>query len=99
MKPALALLARCKGLRGTALDPFGRTEERRQERALIQRYRQTIEDLLPRLASCDMEHVLALARLPEAIRGFGPVKAQSMAEAETRWQHLVARLGVVSLPG
>jgi indolepyruvate ferredoxin oxidoreductase len=94
MKPALALLARCKGLRGTALDPFGRTEERRQERALIQRYRQTIESLLPRLDSCDMEHVLALARLPEAIRGFGPVKAQSMAEAETRWQHMVARLGV-----
>jgi indolepyruvate ferredoxin oxidoreductase len=51
MHKAMEVLAKMKGLRGTALDPFGRTEERRTERALIQEYRQCIEGH-PRLRPC-----------------------------------------------
>ena len=47
MRSAFGVLARLKGLRGSALDLFGRTEERRTERALIGEYRKTIEELLP----------------------------------------------------
>ena len=50
MRSAFGVLARLKGLRGTALDPFGRSEERRTERALIDEYKASIDELLPRLA-------------------------------------------------
>jgi indolepyruvate ferredoxin oxidoreductase len=83
------LLARLKGLRGTAFDVFGRTEERRTERALIAEYRACIEQLLAGLS--DGKHALALeiARIPEQIKGFGHVKERNLAAARERWQTLM----------
>jgi indolepyruvate ferredoxin oxidoreductase len=78
------LLARARRLRGTAFDPFGRTAERRAERALIVDYEATIERLLPRLTPANGEAALALASLADEIRGFGPVKAAAIAETEAR---------------
>ena len=72
----MRLLARLKGLRGTALDPFGRTEERRTERRLVDEYEQTIHGLLGRLDIGNLAVAVQLARLPEKIRGFGHVKAK-----------------------
>ncbi|MBA2672406.1 indolepyruvate ferredoxin oxidoreductase family protein [Ramlibacter sp.] len=88
---AFRLLAKLKGLRGTALDVFGRTEERRTERALIREYRDCIAGLLPRLDAGNHALAVEIARLPEQIRGYGHVKERNLAAARTRWQELLAQ--------
>ena len=88
MLTAFRLLAKLKGLRGTALDVFGRTEERKTERALIGEYRSSIEELLPQLSAERMEQAVAIARIPEEIRGYGHVKERHLAAARTKWQQL-----------
>ncbi len=99
MMPAFGVLAPLKFLRGTPLDPFGRTEERRTERALIGEYETLIDEVLHRLAPDNAEVAIELARIPEHIRGFGPVKARHLADARARWAALLARLRGESLPG
>jgi indolepyruvate ferredoxin oxidoreductase len=81
MARVFSLLARLKFLRGTALDPFGRTEERREERALIAEYRADIEELLGGLSPVNHALALELARVPEQIRGYGHVKARHLQAA------------------
>ncbi len=85
MGTAFRLLAGLKGLRGTALDPFGRSEERRTERALIAEYRACIEELLTGLNAANHAAALEVARIPEEIRGYGHVKARHLAAARPRW--------------
>ena len=79
------LLARLKFLRGSRLDVFGYSTERKCERSLIADYRSTIEELLPRLSQTNYELSVRIAALPDKIRGFGPIKANSIAtvRAET----------------
>ncbi|MFM8638841.1 MAG: DUF6537 domain-containing protein, partial [Betaproteobacteria bacterium] len=89
VRGAFAVLARLKGLRGTALDVFGHTQERRTERALIQEYRSTIEALLPGLSAERMALALEIAQLPQDIRGFGHVKAAHLDRVRPRWKALV----------
>ncbi|MEY2730250.1 MAG: hypothetical protein RL584_1376 [Pseudomonadota bacterium] len=91
VRGAFAVLARLKGLRGTALDVFGHTQERRTERALIQEYRSTIEALLPGLSAERMALALEIAQLPQDIRGFGHVKAAHLDRVRPRWKALVER--------
>ncbi|WP_066159285.1 indolepyruvate ferredoxin oxidoreductase family protein [Hydrogenophaga pseudoflava] len=91
MLKAMSVLARFKGLRGTALDVFGRTEERRTERELIVQYRADIEGLLAGLNADSHALVLEVARLPEQIRGFGHVKARHLAAVQTRREQLLAQ--------
>jgi indolepyruvate ferredoxin oxidoreductase len=88
MRTAFAWLAKFKRLRGTALDPFGRTEERRTERALIGEYRRAIEELLPQLREDTLPRAVEIARIPEEIRGFGHVKARHLAAARAKWARL-----------
>ena len=88
--PLFSLLARLKGLRGTRFDPFGRTEERKTERKLIGEYESVIGSVLSSLSPDRMKAALALARLPETIRGFGPVKMASIEEAHLRRLALLA---------
>ncbi|NYT86382.1 indolepyruvate ferredoxin oxidoreductase family protein [Pollutimonas harenae] len=78
------LLARMKGLRGTALDIFGKTHERRQERKLIDDYFQFVDELLNSLTDQNLAAAIELARLPEDIRGFGHIKESNMKQAEAR---------------
>ena len=92
MGKAMAVLARARGLRGTPLDVFGYSQERRRERQLIRDYAARLARLLPRLNRANHAAVLALAELPEAIRGFGHVKQASIARAEQRASELLARL-------
>ena len=87
------LLARLKGLRGTPLDPFGRTEERRMERALIKQYEADLRAVLPQLTPDTRDPIIALAELPLHIRGFGPVKAANEAKAAKRREELLAVIG------
>ena len=91
MFTAFRWLAKFKGLRGTALDPFGRTEERRMERALIAQYRSDVDTLL---AGLDAEHhalATEIARVPELIKGYGHVKERHAKTAAARRDTLWAR--------
>ncbi len=91
MRAAFGLLARLKGLRGTPLDVFGRSAERKTERALIDEYRSAIEELLPRLAAGNLALAVEIARMPEGIRGYGHVKQRHLAQVRPQWQALMAR--------
>ena len=85
------VLAKLKGLRGTAFDIFGKTEERRTERALIGEYRALIDELVKSLTAQKLAQAVELARLPEDIRGFGHVKDANLAAARIRWNKLLTQ--------
>ncbi|MDZ7920926.1 indolepyruvate ferredoxin oxidoreductase family protein [Rhodoferax sp.] len=89
MRPVFGVLASLKGLRGTALDVFGYTAERREERALIGEYRQVIESLLPTLGEGNRDAAAAFARVPEQIRGYGHVKARHLKAVRLQWTVLL----------
>jgi indolepyruvate ferredoxin oxidoreductase len=89
IRTAFGVLARLKGLRGTALDPFGRSEERRTERALIGEYRASIEELLNGLQADRLPLAVEIARIPEEIRGYGHVKHRHLAAARKKWDVLM----------
>ncbi len=89
---AFRWMAKGKRLRGTALDPFGYTAERRTERALIETYRADVALILERLGEADYGLLCELARLPQDIRGFGPVKERRLAAAKERRTGLLRRL-------
>ncbi len=99
MLTAFNLLAPLKVLRGTWLDVFGRTEERRQERALIKEYQRCVEEIileLGRTAPSSLHRdryqlALAIARIPEQIRGFGPVKERHLLAARQNWAAQMAQ--------
>ena len=91
MLTAFRVLARLKGLRGTALDIFGRTEERRGERALIVDYMASIDEVLATLDAGNLADAVEIARIPEQIRGYGHVKARHLAAARSAWNERMAR--------
>jgi indolepyruvate ferredoxin oxidoreductase len=82
MLPLFRLLAKLKFLRGTPFDPFGYSAERRTERALIRAYEAMLDELLDRLAPDNHHVAVALASIPEKIRGFGHVKARHLHAAK-----------------
>lgn len=86
----MPVLARFRFLRGTLLDPFGRSEERKMERGLITQYERDLRLIRPLLTDANRESVIALAELPLQIRGFGPVKMEAVARAEKRREELLA---------
>jgi indolepyruvate ferredoxin oxidoreductase len=79
---AFRLLARCKGLRGGALDIFGRTEERRHERQLIVDYIKLVDELDAGLTAANYDVAVQLARIPDKIRGYGHVKERFLKQAK-----------------
>ncbi|WP_454752715.1 indolepyruvate ferredoxin oxidoreductase family protein [Cupriavidus necator] len=85
------LLARMKWLRGTKLDPFGRTEERRAERRLVDEYLALIEEFARTLTADRLDTAIQLAGLPDDIRGFGHVKEASMRKTAMRRSELLDR--------
>ncbi|MGI4794459.1 MAG: indolepyruvate ferredoxin oxidoreductase family protein [Janthinobacterium lividum] len=87
--PLFRALRRGKTLRGTPLDPFGWQADRREERALLARYEADIKAILPALRDDTLAPATELAGQPIDIRGFGPVKAKSMATAASRRQALL----------
>ena len=84
----LRLLARLKRLRGTRLDLFGATAERRAERALVAAYERRIEALLPHLDSARLPIAVRIADVAQQVRGFGPVKSVQLDQAEAAWAGL-----------
>jgi indolepyruvate ferredoxin oxidoreductase len=83
------VLAKLKFLRGTKLDVFGYTQERKQERRLIADYEDTIGNILGRLNRVNHDPAVELAELPERIRGFGHVKRRHISEANERKKTLL----------
>ena len=91
MLTGFRLLARLKGLRGTALDIFGKTEERRIERALIGEYKDSVEEVLVSLNATNHATGVEIARIPEQIKGYGHVKERHLKAARVQWQGLMAQ--------
>ena len=74
---------------GTALDVFGRTEERKTERALIGEYQASIDELLRTLNASNLALATEIARIPEEIRGYGHVKQRHLDAARPKWVALM----------
>jgi indolepyruvate ferredoxin oxidoreductase len=91
MLPAFRVLAKLRRLRGGPLDIFGRTAERKQERALIGAYETLVAELLGRLSPQNYELAVALASIPEHIRGYGHVKERHLKDARAREAVLLER--------
>jgi indolepyruvate ferredoxin oxidoreductase len=91
LRPVLALLARLRFLRGTPLDPFRYTEERRMERALLGEYEATVEKLLAGLTAANQGLAARIASLPEEIRGFGAIKLARREQARAEERRLLDR--------
>ncbi len=91
MLPAMRVLALGKRLRGGVFDPFGYTEERRLERALVREYLARIEALLPALAPDKLRVATEIAAVPLSVRGFGPVKLANLRGARVREAELLHR--------
>jgi indolepyruvate ferredoxin oxidoreductase len=90
VRVAFRVLARMKGLRGTPLDPFGHTEERRLERKLARDYEELVEkQLLPALKADNLALAVRLAEVVQQVRGFGPVKLANLAKARSEWHDLL----------
>jgi indolepyruvate ferredoxin oxidoreductase len=84
MQIAFRGLSKVKRLRGTPFDPFGYTEERRMERALIREYRAVLDTLTAGLTASNAEDAARIAGLVMDIRGFGPVKAEAVARVRAQ---------------
>jgi indolepyruvate ferredoxin oxidoreductase len=92
------LLARLRGLRGSRLDVFGYTAERRAERELIREYRETLTAILSKLNRGNLDRAVALASLPEEIRGYGHVKEAAMEKAAARREELLKEFSATVVP-
>jgi indolepyruvate ferredoxin oxidoreductase len=92
MLKAFALLSMCKGLRGSAFDPFSYQQERKIEQNLIVEYENDISQLLDSLNNKNYESVLELAGLPDSIRGYGHIKLKNIDQFKARRAQLLQRI-------
>ncbi len=90
--PLFGLLAKLKGLRGTALDPFGYTHERRMERALIGEYRDLVRSVAAQVTGETMHAAVEIAASADLIAGYGPVKDEGVAKFRARIAELLPKL-------
>ncbi|MDH5538008.1 MAG: indolepyruvate ferredoxin oxidoreductase family protein [Rhizobacter sp.] len=98
MRGVFTLLAKARVLRGSALDPFGYTDERRLERALIDEYQLRIEALLFTLDADNLALANEIARLPMAMRGYGHIKTANIDAARLREVELLHRFDPAHYP-
>jgi indolepyruvate ferredoxin oxidoreductase len=100
--PFLRVLAKLKWLRGTKLDPFGRSADRRLERELLARYESLLDRVCDELDEARFDLAIQLAKLPEQVRGYGPVKAAAAQRAreseQSLWQQWVTPAARVARP-
>ncbi len=98
MMKAFGMLAKFKGLRGGALDIFGYSAERKMERALIGQYRASVGALLGKLTSDNLAQAVAIASIPEDIRGYGHVKERHLKAAKQKEATLIAAFHTPNAP-
>ena len=89
-RPAFATLVAMRRLRGTALDPFGRTEVRREERALLAEYRDVVTRLAENLTAGNLDRAVEIASLPDLVRGYEDIKLRNVAAYRARLAELLA---------
>jgi indolepyruvate ferredoxin oxidoreductase len=92
------ILRQMKFLRGTPLDPFGYTEERRMERELIREYERSVEELIKGLSAQNHALAVQIASVPEDMRGFGYIKQRNVEAARKKRDELLARFGAAQPP-
>ena len=95
--PLFRVLRHGKLLRGTPFDPFGYAAERRAERALARDTEQSVEAAMAALRPETLDTAVALADIPNHIRGFGPVKDRAMRDAVPQRQALLAALAAPAM--
>jgi indolepyruvate ferredoxin oxidoreductase len=95
MMPVFRALKALRFLRGTAIDPFGHTEERRMERGLIAEYERCVESLLQGLARENHALAVQIASIPEEMRGFGHIKRRNVEAARKKRDELLARFAAL----
>ena len=98
MMRAFRVLAKLRRLRGTPLDVFGRTAERRMEHRLVIDYEALVTELLPSLGAHNHAVAVELASIPEHIRGYGHVKQRHLAAAKEKEAKLVAAFRAAKAP-
>jgi indolepyruvate ferredoxin oxidoreductase len=98
MMPVFRGLARLKGLRGTVFDIFGYTKDRRIERQLIVDYEVLLEEILAHLTPGNHAIAVALAAIPEKIRGYGHVKMRHLQAAKAEEQSLLEQFRAAPAP-
>ena len=91
LMPALRMLAPLRRIRGRWFDPFGHTAERKSERRLARDYEALIDEVLASLTADKHALAVAIAKVPENIRGYGHVKLANLASANARWRELLDR--------
>ena len=96
MLPVFRILASLRGLRGTPFDLFGRTRERRMERALIVEFEHLMVEILPLLQKGHLQDATLLVELYMNIRGYGPVKEESVKRVRLQVQEGLCKLAAVS---
>ena len=99
MMPAFGVLARLKGLRGSGLDVFGYSAERRRERAMIADYERVLDEIAKLLSPATYETAVTLAGLPLEVKGFGHVKQANHDKVLIREKTLLAKLRAPMPPG
>lgn len=98
MLKAFSVLRHGKTLRGTPLDPFGYTAERKMERALIAQFEADMDEVLSSVDASTHDAAVALALLPLQIRGFGHVKQANAEDAAKRREEILARFRAGGAP-
>jgi indolepyruvate ferredoxin oxidoreductase len=96
MLPVFGLLAKLRRLRGSRLDIFGQTAERRTERRLIADYEALLDEICAGLSPANHALAIELARIPERIRGYGHVKDEHLAKAKAQEDDLLRRFRAAS---
>jgi indolepyruvate ferredoxin oxidoreductase len=97
-RPAFATLVAMRRLRGTRLDPFGRTEVRRTERALITEYREVVDQLLAGLTAGNHELAVQIAALPDMVRGYEDIKLATVRAYREKLAELRAEFAAAAAP-
>ncbi len=87
----LRLLAGMRSLRGTWLDIFRFDHDRVAERKILANYETLLDEIMEKLTPENHATAVALARIPEKIRGFGHIKARHIAAAQIEEERLLAQ--------
>jgi indolepyruvate ferredoxin oxidoreductase len=94
----MRVLAKFKAVRGTPLDVFGYTHERRMERALIREFEGRIAEILAKLNADNHAIAVGLANIPQKIRGFGHIKERNLEIAKKEEADLLAKFRTEQQP-
>ncbi len=97
--PAFRALHALRRLRGTAFDPFGRTRLRKVERGLIAEYNALVAQAIEQLTPQTVEAVVAVAQLPDVVRGYEEIKLRNVARFREQGQQLLAGLAAAPVAG